>query len=198
MFPNLDLFGTCYPVSGPAGGRDDRGGEQMTLAFSSEAEARFQKLLARYPNRQAALIPTLILAVREFGYLSREAMAYVAQRLEVPHAQVLSTATFYTLLHKRPLGRHHIQVCMNVACYLKGADHLAHHLRERLGIGFGEVTSDGMFSLEGVQCLAACGTAPAIQINDDYHEDMTPAKVDALLDQLRRTSAPAPTQGGDQ
>ncbi|HOI10171.1 MAG TPA: NAD(P)H-dependent oxidoreductase subunit E [Myxococcota bacterium] len=169
----------------------------MTLAFSADAESRFQKLLARYPNRQAALIPTLVLAVREFGYLSREAMAYVAARLEVEPAQVLSTATFYTLLHKRPLGRHHIQVCMNVACYLKGSDHLAEHLRHRLGIGFGEVTSDGMFSLEGVQCLAACGTAPAIQVNDDYHEDMTPAKVDALLDQLRRAAAPAPKQGGD-
>jgi NADH-quinone oxidoreductase subunit E len=135
--------------------------------------------------------------VREFGYLSREAMAYVAARLEVEPAQVLSTATFYTLLHKRPLGRHHIQVCMNVACYLKGSDHLADHLRNRLGIGFGEVTPDGMFSLEGVQCLAACGTAPAIQVGDDYHEDMTPAKVDALLEKLRRTAAPAPKQGGD-
>jgi NADH-quinone oxidoreductase subunit E len=168
----------------------------MTLAFSAETESRFQSLLARYPNRQAALIPTLVLAVREFGYLSREAMEYVAGRLDVPPAQVLSTATFYTLLHKRPLGRFHIQVCTNVACYLKGADHLADHLKRRLGIGFGEVTTDGLFSLEGVQCLAACGTAPAIQVNDDYHEQMTPEKVDALLDALRRDVAS--TQGGDQ
>lgn len=168
----------------------------MTLAFSAETESRFQSLLARYPNRQAALIPTLLLAVREFGYLSREAMEYVAGRLEVPPALVLSSATFYTLLHKRPLGRFHIQICVNVACYLKEADHLADHLKRRLRIGFGEVTSDGLFSLEGVQCLASCGTAPVIQVNGDYHELMTPEKVDALLDALRREAAP--TQGGDQ
>lgn len=161
------------------------GGERMNLAFSSDAEKRLQELLGRYPNRQAAVIPALHLAVREFGYLSPEAMDLVARRLEVPQSLVLGTATFYTMLHKRPVGRYHIQVCMNVACYLKGSDNLANQLKDRLGIGFGEVTPDGMFSLEGVQCLAACGMAPVIQVNKDYHEDMTPAKVDALLDQLR-------------
>jgi NADH-quinone oxidoreductase subunit E len=166
----------------------------MTLAFSPEAELKFQRILRRYPNRRAALIPTLILAVREFGYLSREAMSFVAGRLELPESHVLATATFYTMLRKRPVGRHHIQVCVNVACYLKGADHLADHLKRTLGIGFGETTADGLFSLEGVQCLASCGTAPVIQVNDDYHEDMTAEKVDELVGNLR--AAAEPVAGG--
>jgi NADH-quinone oxidoreductase subunit E len=166
----------------------------MAIAFSPEGEGHFQDLLRRYPERQAALIPVLHLAIREFGWLSRDAMEYVAARLGVPEAQVLNTATFYTLLRKRPVGRHHLQVCVNVACYLKGADRLVEHLRRRLGIDLGGVTPDGLFSLEGVQCLAACGTAPAIQVNDDYFEDVTIEKLDALLDRLAAT---APAAGGD-
>lgn len=157
----------------------------MTLAFSEENERRFRDILKRYPNSRAALIPTLWLAQREFGYLSKEAMEYVAMRLGLPESQVLSTATFYTLFHKAPVGRYHIQVCVNVSCYLRGADHIANHLKRVLGIGFGEVTPDGLFSLEGVQCLASCGTAPVIQVNEDYYENMTMEKVDALLERLR-------------
>lgn len=172
----------------------------MALEFSPENEARFQALLGRYPDRRAALIPALILANREFGYLSREAMEYVASRLQVPESYVLNTATFYTLLHKHPVGRYHIQVCVNVSCYLRGADHLGDHLKRVLGIGFGEVTPDGLFSLEGVQCLASCGTAPAIQVNDDYHEEMTIEKVDRLIDDLRRQArspgGARPAEGG--
>lgn len=169
----------------------------MAIAFSPEGEGRLQDLLRRYPEPQAALIPVLHLAIREFGWLSREAMEYVATRLGVPSAQVLNTATFYTLLRKRPIGRHHIQVCVNVACYLKGADRLVEHLRGRLGIDLGGVTPDGLFSLEGVQCLAACGTAPAIQVNDDYFEDMTIEKLDALLDRLLGTVGGPSAAGGE-
>jgi len=158
----------------------------MTPAFSEENEARLQALLGRYPDRRAALIPALVLANRQFGYLSREVMEYVAMRLGLPESYVLNTATFYTLLHKHPVGRYHIQVCVNVSCYLRDADHLADHLKRILGIGFGEVTPDGLFSLEGVQCLASCGTAPAIQVNDDYHEQMTVEKVERLIESLRR------------
>lgn len=166
-------------------------GCEMQLKFSKENEARFQAILSRYPDRRAALIPTLVLANREFGYLSREVMDYVGQRLQIPASQVLSTATFYTLLRKHPVGRFHIQVCVNVSCYLRGADVIVDHLKRTLGIGFGEVTQDGLFSLEGVQCLASCGTAPVIQVNDDYYEEMTPEKVDNLLDSLRRQAAAA-------
>jgi NADH-quinone oxidoreductase E subunit len=168
----------------------------MALAFTPEVDREFDRIVRRYPNRRAALIPTLILADREFGYLSREAMDYVAKRLELPAAWVLSTATFYTMLRKRPTGKHHVQVCVNVACYLKGADQLGDHLKKRLGIGFGEVTPDGLFSLEGVQCLAACGTAPVLQVNGAYHEDMTPEKADALIQSLRTAPAPGGATSG--
>lgn len=170
----------------------------MALAFKPEAEREFERIVHRYPNRRAALIPVLTLADREFGYLSREVMEYVASRLELPPTWVLNTATFYTMLRKRPTGRFHLQVCVNVACYLKGADALVEHLHQRLGIGFGETTPDGLFSLEGVQCLASCGTAPTIQVNDAYHESMTAQKLDALLDTLRAQAAAAPagTTGG--
>jgi NADH-quinone oxidoreductase E subunit len=164
----------------------------MALAFTPEAEREFERILHRYPNRRAALIPVLTLADHQFGYLSREAMEYVAGRLELPTAWVLNTATFYTMLRKRPTGRFHLQVCVNVACYLKGADALVEHLRQRLGIGFGEITPDGLFSIEGVQCLASCGTAPTIQVNDEYHESMTVPKMDALLETLRAQAAQAP------
>ena len=168
----------------------------MALAFSPDTDREFDRIVRRYPNRRAALIPTLVLADREFGYLSREAMDYVAKRLQLPPAWVLGTATFYTLLRKRPTGRYHLQVCVNVACYLRGADQLGDHLKSRLGIGFGEVTPDGLFSLEGVQCLASCGTAPVIQVNDDYHENMTLAGVDALIESLRLKAAEVGTAAG--
>jgi NADH-quinone oxidoreductase E subunit len=163
----------------------------MAPAFSTEGEARLKKLLGRYPDKRAALIPVLHLASREFGFLSREAMEYVAGRLGLPESYVLNTATFYTMLPKRPLGRFHVQVCVNVACHLRGADGIVEHLKRRLGIGPGEMTEDRMFSLEGVQCLAACGTAPAMQVNDDYYEDLTLAKVDEILDALRSSAGGA-------
>jgi NADH-quinone oxidoreductase subunit E len=157
------------------------------LSFSADSEARLQLLLSRYAERRAALVPALAMACREFGHLSPEVMAYVAGRLDVPEADVLSAATFYSLLHRRPVGRHHVQVCVNVACYLKGADAVLEHLRRRLGIGPGEVTPDGTFSLEAVQCLASCGTAPAMQVGDRYFEEVTPERIDALIDSLRGT-----------
>lgn len=167
----------------------------MGLQFSGEREREFQQILARYPERQAALIPVLYLADREFGFLSTEVMAFVADRLGLPLAQVMNTATFYTMLRKRPTGRYHIQVCVNVACYLKGADRLCRHLERRLGISMGETTPDGLFSLEGVQCLAACGNAPSLQVNHEYHEGMTEEALDRLIDRLRAEAAAAPGGG---
>lgn len=158
----------------------------MPISFSDQSEARLKLVLSRYPDKRSALIPTLWLANREFGCLTKEVMEFVAKRLDIPEQWVINTATFYTLLKKRPTGRFHIQVCVNVACYLRGSDSIVDHLKKRLGIGFGEITPDGLFSLEGVQCLASCGSAPAIQVNDDYYEEMTPEKVDTLLDTLRK------------
>ena len=152
-----------------------------TTAFSTDAEARFQALLARYPDRRSVLVPALRIAVSDFGFLSSEAMTYLAGRLEVPEAVVLNTASFYTMLHTHPVGRHHLEVCRNVACHLRGGDSLVEHLTHRLGIGPGEVTQDGRFSLETVECLAACGNAPSIRVDGRYHENVTPESIDDLL-----------------
>ncbi len=158
----------------------------MALSFSPAAETQIDEILGRYPEGQrlAALIPVLDLAQREFGYLTVEVMELVARRLEVPPSQVLNTATFYTMLRKKPVGAHHVQVCTNVSCWLRGSDDLLHHIEKRLGVAAGETTPDKRFTLEEVQCLGACGNAPVIQVDDDYHEELTVEKVDALLERL--------------
>ena len=144
----------------------------MSLAFSQETEQRFQTLLSRYPNTRAALLPALYLAQDEFGYLSVEAMEYVAERLELPASKVLNVATFYTMYNKRPVGRYHVQVCVSISCALLGAYKLLRYLEKRLDIRVGETSDDGMFTLTEVECLASCGTAPMMQVNDDYYEDL--------------------------
>jgi NADH-quinone oxidoreductase subunit E len=154
------------------------------LAFSAEGEAEFAKTLAKYPNKRAALLPTLYIAQREFGYLSTTAMEYVAERLELPPSKVLQVATFYTMYYKRPFGRYHIEVCTSVPCCMMGGYSVVRHLQEKLGVEAGERTPDGKFTFTEAECLAGCGHAPLMQINGRYHENLTPEKIDAILDQL--------------
>lgn len=146
----------------------------MTLQFSREAEGKFQKILEKYPetHRRAALLPTLYLAQREFGYVSVEAMEYVARRLELPPAKVLQVATFYTMYNKTPVGEHHIQVCKSISCALMGGFSLIEYLEKKLDIPVGATTPDGKFTLWEVECLAGCGYAPMLQCNDEYHENL--------------------------
>jgi len=155
------------------------------LAFSAASKRRIAELVSRYPRKHAALIPTLYIAQNEFGYLKPEVMELVAAELEIPLASVMATSTFYTMLHKKPVGKYHVQICGNVSCYLRGCDDLIATARQVLGIGLGETTPDGLFTLEEVQCLAACGSAPALQVNKDDHFDVTPQALRALLEQLR-------------
>jgi NADH-quinone oxidoreductase E subunit len=164
----------------------------MALAFSPEADREISEIIGRYPDRAAALIPVLFVAQDEFAYLNEEVLELVARRLELSAAKVLNTATFYTMLRKAPVGRHHVQVCRTLSCYLRGADQLTAVAQRKLGIGVGETTGDGKFTLEGVECLAACGTAPVVRVNDVYHEGMTPQSFEALLDRL---AAEAPGTG---
>ncbi|MGM0574723.1 MAG: NADH-quinone oxidoreductase subunit NuoE [Myxococcota bacterium] len=156
----------------------------MGLAFSAEADREIDEILGRYPQRMASLIPVLYVAQREFGYLTREVLELVANRLGVPAAKVLNTATFYTMLHKKPVGQWHLQVCKTLSCYLRGSDGIVERVEKKLGIRPGESTPDKKFTLETVECLAACGTAPVMRVNDVYHEGLTPEKLDALLDEL--------------
>ena len=153
--------------------------------FSDAALAEYREILGRYPTRRAALMPTLWLAQREFGWLSDPVQTYVADLMELPLAWVTSVSSFYTMYWKEPVGRWHLQLCRNLPCQLKGASEIKTLVRDTLGIGNGETTADGRFSFEDVECLASCGTAPCMQIsNGAYHENLDVEAVRALLARL--------------
>ena len=156
--------------------------------FSEAVLAEYRAILGRYPERRAALLPTLWLAQREFGWLSLPVLEYVARLMELPLAWVTSTASFYTMYWKQPPGRWHLQVCRTLPCALRGADGIRAAVEDRLGIRFGEKTADGRFSLEEVECLASCDTAPVLQVNNtEYHESLTVERTLALIDRLAST-----------
>ncbi len=145
----------------------------------------FEAIAKRYPVRRAALLPALWLAQREFGYLSDEAMVCVADLVGISPAQVLEVAHFYTMYQKKKPGKHHLQVCQTIACLLMGSEEIKKTIERVLGIKPGETTPDGQFSYQLVECLASCHTAPCLQVNDDYHENLTPQKVEKLIENLR-------------
>jgi NADH-quinone oxidoreductase E subunit len=157
----------------------------MPVQFSQEALKEFEETVSRYPTRAAAMIPVLYLAQREFGYLSPEAIEYVAELMGLSPARVYGVVTFYTMLHLKPVGKYHVQVCRTLPCVLKGAEKITELLKARLGIGVGETTGDGRFTLSEVECLASCGTAPMMQVNDDYYEDLTEEKLERILEGLK-------------
>ncbi|MBF0176737.1 MAG: NADH-quinone oxidoreductase subunit NuoE [Magnetococcales bacterium] len=160
---------------------------EVKPCFSPAALREVETIYARYPAeyRRSALLPILHLAQREFGgWLSREALAYVAELTGIPPVRVNEVATFYTMYNLRPVGRYHVQVCTNISCWLCGSDAVVKALQERLQLGWGETSVDGRFTLSEVECLGACVNAPAVQINDDYHEDLTPDKVAEIIDRL--------------
>lgn len=153
--------------------------------FSEAALAEYRAILARYPTRRAALMPTLWLAQREFGYLPLAVQEYVADLMELPLAWVASVVSFYTMYWTERPARWHLQVCRNLSCALRGGLEIRDALTARLGIRHGERTADGRFSLEEVECLASCGTAPCLQINnDEYHESMSVERTLALVERL--------------
>ncbi len=133
----------------------------------------------------AAVLPVLWLAQEQFGWISEEVMHYVAGLLDVPFNHILGVVTFYTMYNRKPVGKYHIQVCANVSCMLRGSDNLVEHLEKKLGVKVGETTADRMFTLDEVECLGSCGTAPMMQVNDDYYENLSSSKVDQLLDDFR-------------
>ena len=144
----------------------------------------FRSILTRYPTKRAALLPTLHLAQREFGYISSETIEYIASLLELTPAEVWNAVSFYSLFYRKAMGMYVVQVCQTLSCSLLGAQHILDHLVKKLGINPGETTSDKRFSLLKVECLGSCGTAPVMRINDEYYENLTTEKIDALLDSL--------------
>lgn len=156
----------------------------MPVQFSPATYRQFEEVLTRYPTKRAAILPTLWLAQGEFGYLSSEAVEYVAGLLDLSPATVQGVVTFYTMFATRPMGRFHVQVCTNLSCTLVGARTLVGRLEDRLGVKVGETTEDRAFSLSEVECLGSCGTAPVVQVNEDYHERQTTDSVVHLIDRL--------------
>ena len=152
-------------------------------------------ILSRYPVRRSALLPLLYLAQREQGYVTEAAMKEIAQILKLTPPQVYETITFYTMLNLKPVGKFHIQVCKSLMCALVGSDTLIGWLHAKLGIKPGETTLDKLFTLSTVECLAACGTAPMMQINDDYYERLSEQKVDQILKDLKATGTCALKSG---
>lgn len=156
------------------------------MKFSPAAQAKFEEIVARYPVRRAAIMPTLWLVQQEFGWISPEAIEYVAELLGLSPAFVGGVASFYTMYYKQPMGRFHVQVCTNLSCRLRGSDEIVDALRERLKVELGETTPDRKFSLSEVECLGSCGTAPMMQINDDYWENLTPERTLEIVERLER------------
>ena len=152
--------------------------------FSDEQRTRIRELTKRYQRPQAAILEALWIWQETHGWISEEGMRAVAELLELPYHHVLGVVTFYTMFNKKPVGRHKIEVCTNVSCMLRNSDRILRHLERKLDIHAGETTPDNRFTLAEAECLGSCGTAPMMQIGDDYHEDLNEAKVDAILSNL--------------
>jgi len=165
-----------------------RAGETKGFAFTEQNEERAKTIVARYPEgRQAsAVIALLDLAQRQNGgWLSPEAIDYVANYLDMAPIRAFEVASFYTMFNLKPVGKHLIQVCRTTPCWLRGSDDLTKTCRDRLGVGLKENTSDGLFTVIEVECLGACANAPIVQINDEYYEDLTPERMAEIIDDLK-------------
>src|SRR6202521_641882 len=164
----------------------------MTMELSPQLAARFDTLQNRYPFKRSALIPMMMYAQDEYGLLSDEMIAEIAKRLDLRTVEVEETLAYYSMLRRKPMGKHHVQICTNVACMLRGGNELLEQAKKRLEIGHKETTNDGVFSLEEVECIGACTGAPAMQVNYDFYENLTPLKFDRIIEDLDAGKHPTP------
>jgi NADH-quinone oxidoreductase subunit E len=162
------------------------------MTFSPELEARFEEFLAKYPadHKRSAMIPMLMYAQDEIGSITDELVQEVARRVGVSPLQVNEVLTYYSMLHRKPMGKYHVQICTNISCLLLGGEELWNRASQKLGIGHKEVTADGRVSLEDVECIGACSWAPAIQVNFDFYHDVTMAQIEKLIDGLAAGKRP--------
>ncbi|MCC6394074.1 MAG: NAD(P)H-dependent oxidoreductase subunit E [Bryobacterales bacterium] len=158
------------------------------MTFSPELEEKLEKLMNSYPpgRKKSALIPMLMFTQDEVGSITPELVEEVARRIGIPTVQVDEVVTYYSMLHRKPMGKYHVQVCTNISCLLWDGDELYEHACKKLGIGHKEATADGEFSLEEVECMGACSWAPAIQVNYDFHHHVTKEKLDQIIDSLKK------------
>jgi NADH-quinone oxidoreductase E subunit len=152
--------------------------------FDQERDTEFERLIKRYPERESMILPALWLTQEQEGWISAEAIAYIADRIGTFASKVYECATFYTMYHLQPTGKHHICICRTLSCWLRDKQAMVDYLRDEIGIEPGQKSEDGKFSLEEVECLGHCGTAPVVQINGDFHEEMDVEKLKAMLAEL--------------
>lgn len=159
-------------------------GDVMTHTFSAKAEQRVEEIKKLYPSAKSAVMPALYIAQEEIGYINDAAIEWVSARVGIAPVHVREVATFYTMYYRKPVGKYHVQVCRTLACALCGGRKLTEHLKSRFKVGPNEVTPDGMWSYEEVECLGSCGTGPLCEINDCYFENLTVEKLDKLLTRI--------------
>lgn len=157
----------------------------MELLFSQEELAKIEKIKSQYPDKKAALMSLLWMAQKKWGWLSEDVQKYVGDLLDLPYSHVNGVATFYTMYFKKPMGKYHVQVCTNVSCMLRDGDKIYAHVSDKLGLKHNETTPDGIFSLEEVECMGACGGAPMMAVNEDFYENIDIISVDNLIDSLK-------------
>lgn len=168
-------------------------------SFSKSALQEAKSAMERYPRKEAALLPILHIAQQEFGFIDEEAELAVAELMGISPVSVREVSQFYFMVHHHPIGKYHLQVCQNISCTLMGAETILNHIKKRLGIEADQVTDDGKFSLERVECIACCDRAPAMLVNDELHTELTPDKIDELIKKLdpKKTFGDSP-QAQDQ
>jgi NADH-quinone oxidoreductase subunit E len=157
--------------------------------ISEKLDKFFDEKMKEYPTRRSFLVPMLLYSQDEVGAITDEVVAHLAKKTELTELEVRNVVSYYSMLRTKPVGKYNVQVCTNICCMLRGADDLYNHCKKTLGIGHKQTTPDGMFSLEEVECIGACSWAPAVQVNYDFHENLTPEKMDAVLDGYRKNKA---------
>ncbi len=155
------------------------------MVVSQQLDEFFTAKMREYPTRRSFLVPMLLYTQDELGFLSDEAIRYVADKVDLTELEVRNVISYYSMLHTKPIGKYNVQVCRNICCMLRGADEVIAHTKQKLGIGEKQTTADGLFSFEQVECIGACSWAPAMQVNYDFYENLTPEKVDEILDRLK-------------
>jgi len=156
------------------------------MRFSDQLEQRFADMITHYPTRRSVLVPMLLYIQDEVGALTDEAIHEIARRVDLSDLEVRNVISYYSMMRTHPIGKYNFQICTNVSCLLRGADKIFDHCKEKLGVGHKESTPDGLFHLEEVECIGACSWAPAMQLNYDYHENLTPEKINDLIEGIKK------------
>ncbi len=157
----------------------------MTFKFTVENTKRIEEAVKKYPHKNAAVMPVLYIAQEQDGWISQEVIKEVASILEMTAEEILGVVTFYSMYHTKPAGKYHLQVCTNVSCMLRGAESIYNYIKNKLNIENGGITEDNIFSLEEVECMGSCGTAPMFAINEDFFENLSIQKVDEIIESFK-------------